>query len=442
MNKHYEISTFGQAHNAYTAMNNCADDTPTLSELLNHWNSLRPLLSKLFCECKDSEAVLTSEHYTGMQDAASMGLPKYMHETWQRMRVLQGLTMHLQLWVFFGCIHLNNHRGEFAAEHYGYQARELINAISDVLEDSDSLPEGTEDWVIDVMNECATEASTENTTARDAARYRYLRERDLETINQGGVFAGMTPENVVLNGEDLDQACDAGLADRHHEHAAEFRAAQQGVQRGYVLEDDGHAGYLDGQVSRFSLRRADGEFLAWIVAAQHADDGEAIAREILNALNATTTAQQGVQDAEPAAWVATFKPEGLLALHSVVGANLEELKQSVPGNSVFRPLYTHPTTQGVEKDVRAMVDLLNNREWAEHIGETALGRELEHAITSLYNHANPTTQGLDALRAIKSAADKLDAAKRCELTEADALVDEALEILDAALEAQAKEHTA
>lgn len=226
MNKHYEISTFGQAHNAYTAMNNCADDTPTLSELLNHWNSLRPLLSKLFCECKDSEAVLTSEHYTGMQDAASMGLPKYMHETWRRMRVLQGLTMHLQLWVFFGCIHLNNHRSEFAAEHYSYQARELINAISDVLEDSDSLPEGTEDWVIDVINECANEASTENTTARDAARYRYLRERDLETINQGGVFAGMTPENVVLNGEDLDQACDAGLAGRHHEHAAEFRAAR------------------------------------------------------------------------------------------------------------------------------------------------------------------------------------------------------------------------
>lgn len=62
-------------------------------------------------------------------------------------------------------------------------------------------------------------------------------------------------------------------------------------------------------------------------------------------------AQQGAQDAEPAAWVATFKPEGLLALHSVVGANLEELKQSVPGNSVFRPLYTHPTAQGLDADM-------------------------------------------------------------------------------------------
>ncbi|HHM5667231.1 TPA: ead/Ea22-like family protein [Pseudomonas aeruginosa] len=47
--------------------------------------------------------------------------------------------------------------------------------------------------------------------ARDAARYRWLRERDLETIRQGGVFAGMTPENIVLNQEDLDAAIDAAL---------------------------------------------------------------------------------------------------------------------------------------------------------------------------------------------------------------------------------------
>ncbi|HCF7072097.1 TPA: hypothetical protein NIJ37_004468 [Pseudomonas aeruginosa] len=43
----------------------------------------------------------------------------------------------------------------------------------------------------------------------DAARYRWLRERDLETISRGGVFAGMTPENIVLNLEDLDAEIDA-----------------------------------------------------------------------------------------------------------------------------------------------------------------------------------------------------------------------------------------
>lgn len=45
----------------------------------------------------------------------------------------------------------------------------------------------------------------------DAARYRFLRNRDLETITQGGVFAGMTPDNYILNGEDLDQAVDVAM---------------------------------------------------------------------------------------------------------------------------------------------------------------------------------------------------------------------------------------
>lgn len=45
----------------------------------------------------------------------------------------------------------------------------------------------------------------------DAERYRWLRERDLETISKGGVFAGMTPKNVVINLEDLDAAIDAAM---------------------------------------------------------------------------------------------------------------------------------------------------------------------------------------------------------------------------------------
>ncbi|MDH5797696.1 MAG: hypothetical protein OEZ19_03955 [Paracoccaceae bacterium] len=46
---------------------------------------------------------------------------------------------------------------------------------------------------------------------RDAARYRWLRSRDLDTIGKGGVFAGMTPENIVLNGDDLDFWIDAWM---------------------------------------------------------------------------------------------------------------------------------------------------------------------------------------------------------------------------------------
>ncbi len=45
-----------------------------------------------------------------------------------------------------------------------------------------------------------------------AKRYAYLHERDLDTIVNGGVFAGKTPENVVLSGIDLDEAIDAAIA--------------------------------------------------------------------------------------------------------------------------------------------------------------------------------------------------------------------------------------
>jgi len=42
-------------------------------------------------------------------------------------------------------------------------------------------------------------------------RYAYLRSRNLDTIKTGGVFAGMTPDNLVLNGADLDAAIDDAM---------------------------------------------------------------------------------------------------------------------------------------------------------------------------------------------------------------------------------------
>lgn len=42
-------------------------------------------------------------------------------------------------------------------------------------------------------------------------RYAFLRARSLETIRAGGVFAGKTPDNVVLNGDDLDAAIDMAM---------------------------------------------------------------------------------------------------------------------------------------------------------------------------------------------------------------------------------------
>ncbi|WEA19085.1 hypothetical protein [Pseudomonas juntendi] len=47
---------------------------------------------------------------------------------------------------------------------------------------------------------------------RYADRYRWIRHRNLDTISQGGVFAGQTPQNLVLNEETLDEAIDAAMA--------------------------------------------------------------------------------------------------------------------------------------------------------------------------------------------------------------------------------------
>lgn len=52
----------------------------------------------------------------------------------------------------------------------------------------------------------------ETAEALDARRYRFLRSRDLHAIHLGGVFAGMTPENLVLNGAALDAAVDSAIA--------------------------------------------------------------------------------------------------------------------------------------------------------------------------------------------------------------------------------------
>ena len=46
----------------------------------------------------------------------------------------------------------------------------------------------------------------------DSIRYRWLRERDLDTIYKGGVSVGMMPQKIVLNGADLDFEVDTAMA--------------------------------------------------------------------------------------------------------------------------------------------------------------------------------------------------------------------------------------
>lgn len=66
--------------------------------------------------------------------------------------------------------------------------------------------------IIDPESDCIDLHPRFEQLAKDANRYRWLRARDLDTITCGGVFAGLTPDNLVLNGEDLDAAVDAALA--------------------------------------------------------------------------------------------------------------------------------------------------------------------------------------------------------------------------------------
>ena len=49
---------------------------------------------------------------------------------------------------------------------------------------------------------------------KDAERYRVLRQADVDTVQNGGLFAGLTPDNIVINGLDLDIHTDAVIAAR------------------------------------------------------------------------------------------------------------------------------------------------------------------------------------------------------------------------------------
>jgi len=50
---------------------------------------------------------------------------------------------------------------------------------------------------------------------KDAQRYHYLRNADVDAVKKGGLFAGLTPQNLVLNGCDLDEEIDKRLASQN-----------------------------------------------------------------------------------------------------------------------------------------------------------------------------------------------------------------------------------
>ncbi len=95
---------------------------------------------------------------------------------------------------------------KFSAE--AYQVLGALDAPENVLDNASDAANG-----VPLRHETLLPFFAEDYEAlrKDAARYRWLRERDLETISRGGVFAGMTPKNIVLNLEDLDAEIDAAI---------------------------------------------------------------------------------------------------------------------------------------------------------------------------------------------------------------------------------------
>lgn len=65
--------------------------------------------------------------------------------------------------------------------------------------------------IIDPESDCIDLHPRFAEAALEANRYRWLRTRNLDAIKEGGVFAGLTPDNLVLNGEELDTAIDAEI---------------------------------------------------------------------------------------------------------------------------------------------------------------------------------------------------------------------------------------
>ena len=79
---------------------------------------------------------------------------------------------------------------------------------------------------------------------------------------------------------------------------------------------------------------------------------EVLAQRLAELATTPATVDMGIPMSEsaapkmrPEAWLATFRPKGMLSSHSVAGTNLEELKRSVPSDSKFKPLYAQPSRE-------------------------------------------------------------------------------------------------
>ena len=95
---------------------------------------------------------------------------------------------------------------------------------------------------------------------------------------------------------------------------------------------------------------------------------EVLAQRLAELATTPATVDMGIPMSEsaapkmrPEAWLATFRPKGMLSSHSVAGTNLEELKRSVPSDSKFKPLYAQP--QEADAKDAARYRWLRDNDW-------------------------------------------------------------------------------
>lgn len=84
--------------------------------------------------------------------------------------------------------------------------RKLPTVWSEVYQQSEENDELL-DQVLQLSNE-------NKALAKNADRYLVLRQDDVDTIQNGGLFAGLTPDNLVINGEDLDRRTDVVIEEQ------------------------------------------------------------------------------------------------------------------------------------------------------------------------------------------------------------------------------------
>lgn len=148
----YTLSTFGRAFTGtqdFTAL--LLKPEANIEDVRVAWAQLHPNLNSMLC-LQDEEGgtlSLINEKCTGMSTAEAQGLPPECTQTWDRLRVLQGLLGHLQMWLMCSTHFVVTHPD--TPGMFDYNARRLICEIYEALCSNDAIEE-VEDWVAAVIS--------------------------------------------------------------------------------------------------------------------------------------------------------------------------------------------------------------------------------------------------------------------------------------------------